>query len=209
MVTQTCDEQNRQNIHEFLSRGPVIQATIQLLDFPPESPPSKPEDVVQVDTEIIEDETDVAISGTMTATRSSGFTITGDAPTDLKEGINAFYNTMCFDLLGQQMTEDSLMQPIRLLSAFLEGIKSFGRISDYDIRFDPERSSNRLRAVGYSIAITATDPSWWENVARNLWDSFANLVLDPNAPTLAVRITEVLPKWIEALIEILRNFPMG
>ena len=53
----------------------------------------------------------------------------------LKEGIDAFYNTKCFDLLGQPMSEESLMQPIQLISAFLEGIKSVGRISDYDVRF--------------------------------------------------------------------------
>lgn len=204
MNNQHIQEENRLTINEFLSRSPVFKFEVTLNEQG-----TTPEEFVQINDQIIEDETDLAISDTLTASKTSGFTVSGDAPDDLKEGINAFYNTMCFDLLGQRMSEDSLMQPIRLISAFLEGIKSLGRIDDYDVRFDPNRSSHRLRAVGYSIAITAVNSSWWETTARKLWDSFVDLVLDPDAPTLALRVAEVLPKWIEALLQILQNPPIG
>lgn len=203
MINQTDDTQNRRSIQEFLGRAPSIQIGMTV-NFKATSP----NDAVEFDENFIEDETDVAISEMLTGTQTSGFTITGDVPVDLKEGIDAFYNYMCFDLLGQRMSEETLMQPIRLLSAFLEGIKSFGKIADYDVQFDPNRSSHRIRAAGYSIAITAVNTSWWTSTARQLWDSFVDLILDPNAPSVAVKLSEVLPKWIEALLQIFPNPPV-
>ena len=203
MISQTDDTQNRRSIQEFLDRAPSIQIGITV-----NLKATSPNDAVEFDENFIEDETDVTITDKLAGTRPSGFTITGDVPVDLKEGIDAFYNHMCFDLLGQRMSEETLMQPIRLLSAFLEGKKSFGKIADYDVRFDPNRSSHRIRAVGYSIAITAVSTSWWTNTARQLWDSFVDLILDPNAPSVAVRLSEVLPKWIEALLKIFQNPPL-
>ena len=204
MSTQLTDELNRLAVKEFLDRAPTFKFEVTI-----DEKGTTPEEAVQVNHQIIEDETDVAISETIVESKTSGFAITGDAPSDLKDGIDAFYDRIHFDLMGQPMTEKSLLQPIHLLSAFLQGIKSFGRIADYEIRFDPNRSSHRLRAVGYSIAITAVNSSWWENAARNLWDSFVDLVLHPDAPTLAVRISEVLPKWIEALSDVLNNLPIA
>ena len=193
--------QNILDIQEFLDRAPRIQMSM-IVNFNA----SETENGASIRNErVVENEKDKAISDAMCVSRERGIVVTGDVPSALKEGINAFFSRVDFDLGSQRFSAESLMRPIHLISAFFEGIKSFEKIVDYEVRFDKDRSSHRYGAVGYTIAITAVNSDWWSSSARNLWDSFIDLILDSNSPSVAVRLSEILPKWIEALLQIFQN----
>ena len=203
MNNQTTDEQNLIDIQEFLDRAPRINMSM-VVKFNA----TNEEDPVEFgEPVVVENETDVAISEALTAESESriswGVATAGDVPPDLQSGFNGFCN-MAFDhLRGERMTKEILMQPVRLMSVFLEGIKSVGRVTDYNVRFDPSHSSHRLSALSYSVAVTATNSTWWSNKARWLWDTFTDFILHPNSPDIIVRSVDVLSKWIEELIKIL------
>ena len=203
MTNQTTDEQNRIGIQEFLDRAPRINMSM-VVKFNA----TDEEDSVEFgEPVVVEDETDVAISEALADESESrvsfGIATTGDIPPDLQSGFNEFYDVAFGHLRGERMTEETLIQPARLMSVFLEGVKAVGRITDYDVRFDPSRSSHRFAALSYSVAITATSSVWWNDKAKWLWDTFTDFILHRNAPDIIARIVDALPGWIEMLNEIL------
>ena len=200
MYNQATDEQNLADIQEFLDRAPKVEFSM-VVNFNA----TDEEDPVEFSEErVVEDETDVAISEALAAERESrislGVAMTGDIPPDLRPGFDDFYKTAFDYLRGERMSKDMLMQPIVVTRIFLEGVKSVGRITDYDVRFDPSHSSHRYAALSYSVAITAANSAWWNDKAKWLLDAFRDFI---SRPDIVMESGEVLLKWIEQLIKIL------
>ena len=210
-------DRNTEQIREFLSRGPVIRMGIGLGGIPPHllnpsiPPPAEAVPVdptsVEITTEIVYDERDDPPK--LAHESHHGIIIRGfngeHLTPELQRKITEYLTECLAPMLGLNLDEATLKQPIILCSAFFEGLKVAGLVKDYDFRFDLEHSSHRTRSIAYVVNIQPIDEELWMRIAHRFWDHFVAIVTDTRSPTIAQRFPELALRWGKVAADLLRD----
>ena len=215
----TDQDRNTELIREFLSRGPLIRMGISLSGIPPhlldpntQSPakavPFDPSSVkITTEAEIIYDEKESLSQ--LPHDPHQGISIRGfneeHLTPRLQQKITEYLTESLGPMLGLNLDEATLKQPIGTCSAFFEGLKTAGLVKDYDMYFDLERSSHQARSIAYVINIQPMDEELWRRLADRFWDSFVAIVTDPRSPTIAERFPDLVVRWGRVAADLLQD----
>ena len=210
----TYQDKNAERIREFLSRSPVIRVGIGISGVPPHlldpSIPVPEERIafdprnvkVTTESEVIHDERDTPSrlpSGSHHGVSISGLNEDSLTP-ELQEKITEYLVERLSPMLGRNLDEPTLRQPIDIISAFFEGLKVARVVTDYSVCFDLERSSHRARSIAYTISIQPTDAQLWKKLSDKFWDHFTAIITDTRSPTL---FPELVARWAKAVADLL------
>ena len=203
--TTQQEDFNTQQIREFLSRAPVIKMSIGIrtgFNLPTGEKLTDEKPDVDVSNEMITEyhPDDPVVEFPI----NHGIVVSspeeGRLPPDLLKVIREYLVDEFGPMVDQPMNETTLGQPITMLTAFFEGFKRLGRLKDYNVYFDLERSSNRYCSIAYHIDIDPVDTNFMEEQGAKLWLQFTKLFRPETVDSLA--------NWSHWLIEhFLSNLP--